>query len=119
MVSVYDYEYRVNTEVIASVRVSGGQSDPDNPTRVSFTINGTTYNVGNVYYPSEDSQLAWVKWRIPATEQDMVIHVSVRGPGGTDKSIINCKIIDLDKNPPPNPVADDRNNSFQKSSVPQ
>lgn len=119
VVSVYDYEYRVNTEVIASVRVSGGQSDPDNPTRVSFTINGTTYNVGNVYYPSEDSQLAWVKWRIPATEQDMVIHVSVRGPGGTDKSIINCKIIDLDKNPPPNPVADDRNNSFQKSSVPQ
>jgi hypothetical protein len=119
VVSAYDYEYRVNTEVITSVRVSGGQSDPDNPTRVSFTINGTTYNVGSVYYPSGDSQLAWVKWRTPATEQDMVIHVSVRGPGGTDKSIINCKIVDLDKNPPPNPVADDRNDNFQKSSVPQ
>jgi hypothetical protein len=119
VVSAYDYEYRVNTEVITSVRVSEGQSDPDNPTQVSFTISGTTYNVGNVYYPSGDSQLAWVKWKTPTTEQDMVIHVSVRGPGGTDKSIINCKIVDLDKNPPPNPIADDRNNSFQKSPVPQ
>lgn len=119
VVSAYDYEYRVNTEVITSVRVSGGQSDPDNPTRVSFTINGITYNVGNIYYPSGDSQLAWVKWKTPATEQDMVIHVSVRGPGGTDKSIINCKIVDLSKNPPPNPIADDRNDSFQKSLVPQ
>ncbi len=27
----YDYEYRVNTEVITSVEVRGGQSDPDNP----------------------------------------------------------------------------------------
>ncbi len=119
VVSAYDYEYRVNTEVITSVRVSGGQSDPDNPTRVSFTINGTTYNVGNIYYPSGDSQLAWVKLKTPATEQDMVIHVSVRGPGGTDKSIINCKIVDLNKNPPPNPIADDRNDSFQKNIVPQ
>ena len=119
VVSAYDYEYRVNTEVITSVRVSGGQSDPDNPTRVSFTINGTTYNVGNIYYSGGDSQLAWVKWITPATEQDMVIHVSVRGLGGTDKSIINCKIVDLNKNPPPNPIADDRNDSFQKNLVPQ
>ncbi|HHX12287.1 MAG TPA: hypothetical protein GX731_05655, partial [Clostridiales bacterium] len=62
IVSAYDYEYRVNTEVITSVMISGGQSDPDRPTRVSFIIDGRTYNVGNVYYPSGDSQLAWVKW---------------------------------------------------------
>ena len=118
VVSSYDYEYRVNTEVITAVTVSGGQSDPDNPTTVSFNIDGTTYNVGNVYYPDGDSQLAWVKWTTPATEQDMVINVSVRGPGGTDKTTINCKIVDLDKNPPPNPVADDRNDSFRQESVP-
>lgn len=117
-VSSYDYEYRVNTEVITAVTVSGGQSDPDNPTTVSFHIDGRTYNVGNVYYPDGDSQLAWVKWVTPATEQDMVINVSVRGPGGTDKTTINCKIVDLDKNPPPNPVADDRNDSFRQESVP-
>ena len=117
-ISSYDYVYRVNTEVITAVTVSGGQSDPDNPTTVSFHIDGRTYNVGNVYYPDGDSQLAWVKWTTPATEQDMMINVSVRGSGGTDKTTINCKIVDLDKNPPPNPVADDRNNSFRQESVP-
>lgn len=118
MVSAYDYEYRVNTEVITSVMISGGQSDPDSPTRVSFIIDGRTYNVGNVYYPSGDSQLAWVKWTTPDTEQDLVIDVIVNGPGSTSKSIINVKIVDLDKNPPPNPLADDRNDSFSHSSIP-
>ncbi len=118
VVSVYDYEYRVNTEVITAVRVSGGQSDPDHPTRISFSIGGQTYNVGNVYYPSGDSQLAWVKWTTPSTEQDMVINVSVSGPGSTAKTSINVKLVDLNKNPPPNPVADDRNDSFSQVSVP-
>lgn len=117
-ISTYDYEYRVNTEVITAVRVSGGQSDPDNPTRVSFNVGGTTYNVGNVYYPSGDSQLAWIKWKTPATEQTMTIHVTVSGPGSTAKTTINCKIVDLNKNPPPNPVADDRNDSFQSAAIP-
>ncbi len=119
VISTYDYEYRVNTEVVTSVMVSGGQSDPDNPTYVSFNINGRTYNVGNVYYPSGDSQLAWVKWTTPSTEQNMTIDVSVNGPGGTTKSTINIKIIDLDKNPPPNPVADDRNDSFSYGTIPR
>lgn len=118
-IDAYDYEYRVNTEVITAVRVSGGQSDPDNPTRVSFNVGGITYNVGNVYYPNGDSQLAWIKWKTPATEQTTTIHVTVSGTGSTAKTTINCKIIDLDKNPPPNPVADDRNDSFQSAAVPQ
>ena len=117
-IDAYDYEYHINTDVITAVRVSGGQSDPDNPTRVSFNVGGTTYNVGNVYYPDGDSQLAWIKWKTPATEQAMTIHVTVSGPGNTAKTTINCKIVDLDKNPPPNPVADDRNNSFRVAAVP-
>ena len=118
-IDAYDYEYRINTEVITAVKVSGGQSDPDNPTRVSFNVGGITYNVGNVYYPDGDSQLAWIKWKTPAAEQTMTIHVTVSGPGSTAKTTINCKIIDLDKNPPPNPVADDRNDSFRPAAVPQ
>ena len=35
----FDYEYRVNTEVITSVEVRGGQSDPDNPVSVRFNLN--------------------------------------------------------------------------------
>lgn len=117
-ISTFDYEYRVNTEVITAVRVSGGQSDPDNPTRVSFQIDGKTYNVGNVFYPDGDSQLAWVRWTTPDTEQNMTIQVSVTGPGSTAKSTFHVKIVDLSKNPPPNPVADDRNDSFRSVSVP-
>ena len=118
-ISVYDYEYRVDTEVITAITISGGQSDPDHPTSVSFNIGEITYNVGNVFYPDGDSQLAWVKWRTPAKEQDMVINVSVKGSESIAKSTINVKIVDLDKNPPPNPVADDRNDSFSLATVPK
>ena len=97
--------------------VSGGQSDPDNPARVTFTIDGRDYHVDNVYYPEGDSQLAWVRWTTPDTPQDMVITVRVSGPGNAHGTI-NCKIVDLDQNPPPNPVADDRNDSFTPSSIP-
>ena len=118
ILSTYDYEYRVGTEVITSVRVSGGQSDPNRPARVSFRIGGITYNVGNVYYPNGDSQLAWIKWTTPSTPQEMVIEVSVTGTGSPSKSNIHVRIVDLDENPPPNPVADDRNNAFSYVSVP-
>ena len=117
VITTYDYEYRVNTEVITAVDVSGGQSDPDNPARVTFTIDGRDYHVDNVYYPEGDSQLAWVRWTTPDTPQDMVITVRVSGPGNAHGTI-NCKIVDLDQNPPPNPVADDRNDSFTPSPVP-
>ena len=62
-----DYEYRVNTDVITSVTVRGGQSDPDHPITVSFIIGGQTYNVGTIYYPADDSQFVWVRWRTPST----------------------------------------------------
>lgn len=68
-------------------------------------------------YPEGDSQLAWVRWTTPDTPQDMVITVRVSGPGNA-QGTINCKIVDLDQNPPPNPVADDRNDSFTPSSIP-
>lgn len=117
-VDSYDYEYRVDTEVITPVWVTGGQSDPDHPTTVRFQILGRTYTVSNVYYPDGDSQLVWVRWKTPPEEQNVVINVSMTGPGNVEKAVINCKIVDLDKNPPPNPVADDRNDSFRRASVP-
>ena len=113
----YDYEYRVNTEVITAVEVSGGQSDPDNPVTVSFTIQGSTYNVGNVFYPDGDSQLAWVKWHTPSEPCEILIRVNVSG-GGHAQGTVSCKIVDLDGHDPPNPVADDRNDSFRPGTVP-
>lgn len=115
--SEFDYEYRVDTDVITSVEVSGGQSDPDNPVSVEFLIQGTTYTVSNVYYPEGDSQLAWVKWHTPSEPCVCTIRVNTRG-GGWAQSTITANIVDLDGNDPPNPVADDRNDSFRPSPVP-
>ena len=112
-----DYEYRTSTEVITAVDVSGGQSDPDHPVEVQFDILGTTYTVRNVYYPEGDSQLAWVRWTTPDTPQDITITVRVSGSGSA-QAAVRCKIVDLNGNPPPNPVADDRNDSFSVSAVP-
>ena len=114
----FDYEYRVNTEVITSVEVRGGQSDPDNPVSVRFNIQGRTYTVSNVYYPDGDSQLAWVRWRTPAEPCVITISVSVYG-GGSAQGTITCNIVDLDGNDPPNPLADDRNDAFRLSSIPE
>lgn len=117
-VSTIDYEYRVNTEVITSVTVRGGQADPDNPVTVKFTIGGQTYTVSGVYYQEGDSQLVWVRWTTPSTPQTMKIQVSVTGGGSSSKGTITAKIVDLSGNDPPNPVADDRNDSYTTSSVP-
>jgi hypothetical protein len=117
-VGTHNYTYRVNTEVITSVTVSGGQSDPDRPMTVQFSIGGRTYTVGNVYYPDGDSQLAWVRWTTPATPQTMTIHVSVTGGGRTSESTITANIVDLSGKDPPNPIADDRNDSYSRPNVP-
>ncbi len=112
-----DYEYRVNTEVITSVTVRGGQADPDHPVSVRFNIGGQTYTVSNVYYPQGDSQLVWIRWTTPSTPQTMTIYVSVSGSGSA-QGTITAKIVDLSKNDPPNPVADDRNESYTRPSIP-
>ena len=113
----HDYEYRVDTDVITSVVVSGGQSDPDHPVTVQFNIEGRTYTVNNVYYPDGDSQLVWVKWHTPAEPCVCHIRVNVRG-GGSAQGIITANIVDLDGHDPPNPVADDRNDRFRPSPIP-
>ena len=117
-VTTADYEYRVNTEVITSVTVSGGQADPDHPVTVRFTIGGQTYTVSGVYYPEGDSQLVWVRWRTPSTPQTMTIGVSVTGGGSVSKGTITAKIVTLASKDPPNPVADDRNDSYTRPAVP-
>ena len=117
-VNEFDYEYRVDTDVITAVEVSGGQSDPDNPVSVEFIIEGRTYMVGNVFYPEGDSQLAWVKWHTPDEPCVCIIQVRIRG-GGTAQSTITANIVDLDGKDPPNPVADDRNDSFRLVDIPE
>lgn len=117
-ITEFDYEYRTNTEVITAVEVKGGQSDPDDPVSVTFTVGGRSYRVNNVYYPEGDSQLAWIRWTTPEEPQTMTITVRVHGGGRVDKGTLQVNIVDLDENPPPDPNADDRNDGFSRPSIP-
>lgn len=118
-VDAFDYEYRVDTDVYTSVTVSGGEHTPDNPVTVIFEIKNKRYTVNNVVYPDGDSQLVWCKWHTPQTEQQVEIKVTVYGGAEASETDITANIVDLDKNPPPNPTAYDRNNGFTASSVPR
>lgn len=113
-----DYEYRVDTDVYTSITVSGDEHTPDNPVTVRFYIKNKCYTVGNVVFPEGASQLVWVKWHTPNTEQIVNIHIEVEGDASASMTDITAKIVDLDENPPPDPTADDRNDGFRAVSVP-
>lgn len=117
-VAASDYEYRVDTDVYTSITVTGGEHTPDNPVTVRFYIKNKVYTVGNIVYPKGASQLVWCKWHTPNTEQTVNIKVTVTGGASASKTNITANIVDLNKNPPPDSTADDRNDSFRAVSVP-
>lgn len=114
----YDYEYRVDTDVITPVTLyAGSEINPDSPATVTFTIKGSTYRMSNIVIPEGDSQLAWVKWHTPSEPQDITI--TVRTNRGTlSQTTIKAKVVDLSGNDPPDPKATDTAGSWRPSSVP-
>ena len=114
----YDYEYRVDTDVITPVTLyAGSEINPDGPATVTFTIKGSTYRMNNIVIPEGDSQLAWVKWHTPSEPQDITI--TVRTNRGTlSQTTIKAKVVDLSGNDPPDPKATDTAGSWRPSSVP-
>lgn len=112
-----DITYRCDTEVVTSVLLStGSQKTPDNPAYAYFSINGRTYSHTDIYIPEGGSQLAWVKWRTP--KEPGVITITVRSNCSTSTNTITAQIVDLDKNPPPDPQANDRNDGFSIPAKP-
>lgn len=114
----YDYEYRVDTDVITPVTLhAGSEINPDGPATVTFSINGSTYRMNNIVIPEGDSQLAWVKWHTPSEPQDITI--TVRTNRGTlSQTTIKAKVVDLSGNDPPDPKATDTAGSWRPSSIP-
>lgn len=112
-----DVEYRVNTEVVTSVTLNTSKEiNPDSTATVTFQVLGRTYTMSNIVIPEGESQLVWFKWTTPATEQTVSITVSTN-KGYLSENLITAKIVDLDKNPPPDPKANDRNDSFRTPSL--
>ena len=114
-----DVEYRVDTDVITSVTLeTGSRLTPDNPARVVFSIMGRSYTVDNIVIPENDSQVVWVKWHTPSTPQTIEISVSVQG-AHVAKSSFKAKIVDLNENPPPDPLATDTYPGYAIPPVPR
>ncbi|MBF8982589.1 hypothetical protein IZY60_03460 [Lutibacter sp. B2] len=136
--TTYDYEYRVNTDVITSVRIYASKDiTPDNRHKsestyknpkkntatVTMTANGYSKST-EVVIPSGGSELVWIKWHTPSTPRDVVINVKVTGnsaakiDGKSRSATITGKVVDLGLNPPPNPTANDTNKGFLIPSIP-
>ena len=114
----YDYEYRVDTDVITPVTLyAGSEINPDGPATVTFTIKGSTYRMSNIVIPEGDSQLAWVKWHTPSEPQNITITVRTN-QGTLSQTTIKAKVVDLSGNDPPDPKATDTAGSWRPSSVP-
>ena len=109
--------YRINTQVITSVTLNAlSEINPDSPATVTFNVGGGTYTMSNIVIPEGESQLVWCKWTTPATEQSVTITVR-SNKGYLSENVIKAKIVDLGKNLPPNPTANDRNDSFRTPNI--
>ncbi|WP_010249506.1 hypothetical protein [Acetivibrio cellulolyticus] len=111
-------EYRINTEVITAVTLNSSyEINPDSPATVTFNVGGKIYTMSNIAIPKDESQVVWCKWTTPSTEKNITITVSAT-KGYLSESVIKAKIVNLDKNTPPNPTANDKNNGFKPVSIP-
>lgn len=113
-----DEVYRVDTDVITSITLSTNREiTPDNPATVTFYIDGSTYTVNNIVIPEGGSQVVWTKWHTPSIPQTITIRVSVNG-ATTGKTTLKAKIVSLEENLPPDPLATDTNPKFKVPSIP-
>lgn len=115
---VYDAEYRIDTDVITAVTLSTtNEINSDSTATVSFSINGRTYHMTGIVIPANRSQLVWVKWHTPSSPGEVNISISTN-KGTLSNTSIHANVVDMNGNPPPDPTADDRNDSFRTPSIP-
>lgn len=113
-----DYTYRVDTDVITSITLTSSvEVNPDDPARVTFSINGSSYTVNDIVIPAGGSQVVWAKWHTPAEPTTLAIQISVSG-ASTAKTTLVAQIVSLEENPPPDPLATDTNPHFSLPSLP-
>ena len=113
-----DYTYRVDTDVITSITLTSSREvNPDNPASVTFHINGRSYTVNNIVMPAGGSQVVWAKWHTPMEPTVLTIQASVSG-ASTAKTSFTARIVSLEENLPPDPLATDVNPRFSIPSLP-
>jgi hypothetical protein len=126
-----DFSYPTDTWVITSFRLcnvrrsgsnwtSGGARTAFNPASARVTIDGTVYNIRDIYIPAGSEQLIWVKWKTPLTPGEVTATVTtstglIYNINSTDVSdrYVSSLTVYIDvydnnmENPPPDPTLDD------------
>ena len=109
------YTYRTDTEVITAVKINADREyNPENALTARFQINDKTYIVKNIVIPESETQLIWVKWRTPPEPQEIMIRVTIGGK----VQYIRANIEKVVENEPPDPKANDRNDTFTTPRIP-
>ncbi len=116
--TVYDAVYRIDTDVITSTTLST-TDEINNDTRatVTFSMGGRNYQMSGVVLPKNGSQLVWVKWHTPSEPGEITINISTN-KGRLATTTIRANVVDLNENPPPDPMADDRCDGYIRPSLP-
>ena len=112
-----DVIYRCDTDVITSVLLTTWEEKtPESPAYATFSINGRIYSHTSIYIPEGGSQLAWVKWHTPSEPGSVTINIQSNCSLNTYQIV--AQVVDLNENPPPDPQANDRNDSFSIPLIP-
>ncbi len=134
------YKYRTNTVVYTSLTTGLGMSnviDGDgrdgynvNPVKVNFTLSDSSDGATIISQKSDaytSSDTVYVKWKTPEVPKQMTVIANVSYTeteynevtgkpfkvNKVEKIEIPVEIEEILENPPPNPVADDRNDSWR------
>jgi hypothetical protein len=122
--STASFSYTTDTWVVTSFRlcnIEGGGTPGHpitsrNPATAQIMINGTTYNISNIYIPRGGEQLIWAKWKTPSTPQTVTGVVAgskgliydIQSSTYVDFLTVNIDIYDNDmERTPPDPTLDD------------
>lgn len=116
--TVYDAVYRIDTDVITSTTLSTtDEINNDARATVTFSMGGRSYQMAGVVLPKNGSQLVWVKWHTPSEPGEITINISTN-KGRLATTTIRANVVDLNENPPPDPMADDRCDGYIRPSLP-
>lgn len=116
--AAYDAVYRIDTDVITATTLStANEINPDAAATVTFSVGGRSYRVTGVVIPKNGSQLVWVKWHTPPEPGEITINISTN-KGSLATAVIRANVVDLNEDPPPDPMADDRYDGYIRPSLP-
>jgi hypothetical protein len=135
------FSYPTDTWVVTSFRLNnvlptgsgwtdGGAITSRNPASVQIEINGTEYEITNIYIPPGGEQRVWVKWKTPSAPQEITATATAargylynrRNTGVSDRYattiIADIRITSNDiEREPPDPTLEDTPTSIGYSAA--